>query len=97
MSEPSLTIEDLLYKVRYKIDEHHPHITVDTEVCRTRCTDHPCTHACPARCFVWEEGTGMVFSYENCLECGTCQYACEPGAVTWNYPAGGMGVSFQFG
>lgn len=97
MSMQPLTIEDRLYKVRYRIDENRAHITVDTAVCASRCDGHMCTYTCPARCFVWDDANGLVFSYENCLECGTCQFACTPGAVQWDYPAGGMGVAYRRG
>ncbi|MDY6911458.1 MAG: ferredoxin family protein, partial [Chloroflexota bacterium] len=39
----------------------------------------------------------FVFSYDGCLECGACRISCAKGAVDWNYPRGGFGVSFEYG
>ena len=35
----------------------------------------------------------IVFSYEQCFECGTCYLVCNrEGAIKWSYPDGGKGV-----
>ena len=35
--------------------------------------------------------------YAACLECGACLAVADPGALTWRYPRGGMGVRFRLG
>jgi ferredoxin like protein len=89
-----MNLDDIFDLVSYRI---HPeaHIVVDHDAC-AGCTHRACTHACPARCYEWNEQRGRVdFAYESCLECGTCLLVCDPGALTWDYPAGGYGVRFR--
>ena len=75
----------------------HPdaHIVVDGSVCAD-CVTRECVVACPANLFVPTADGGVVFNYEQCFECGTCYLVCtHPGAIAWNYPAGGHGVVFH--
>ncbi|MDR1213678.1 MAG: ferredoxin family protein [Propionibacteriaceae bacterium] len=82
---------DKLLQVRHVVDLN-PHIQIDTACCAA-CDDR-CLWFCPAGCF--EAGPeGIAFQYEGCLECGSCRVLC-PG-VSWDYPAGGRGVTFRFG
>ncbi|MDA1028358.1 MAG: 4Fe-4S binding protein [Bacteroidetes bacterium] len=41
----------------------------------------------------------MHFQFEDCIECGTCMYACDQGAVSWNFPhpEDGKGVNWTLG
>jgi ferredoxin like protein len=42
----------------------------------------------------------VAVRYENCLECGTCQIACDfggNGAITWRPPVNGFGIIFRYG
>jgi ferredoxin like protein len=39
----------------------------------------------------------VIFSYEGCLECGTCRMVCSFHAVNWSYPKQGNGVLYRFG
>jgi ferredoxin like protein len=39
----------------------------------------------------------LIFSYEGCLECGTCKMVCSLQAVNWSYPKQGNGVLYRFG
>lgn len=89
-----LSFEDLLSRNKYTVSEE-PHIKVNTKICDT-CPHHACVMGCPCGCYVVEEGR-LVFSYEGCLECGTCRVICDRGAVDWNYPPGGFGVQYRFG
>ena len=71
------------------------HIVVDGTVCAD-CTTRECVVACPANLFVPTADGGVVFSYEQCFECGTCYLVCtQEGAIAWSYPAGGHGVVFH--
>lgn len=82
--------------VEFRISER-PHITVDTEVCRS-CTTRACVTACPANLFAPAADGGIRFFYEQCFECGTCYQVCnEEGAIAWTYPDGGYGVVFRHG
>ena len=71
------------------------HIVVDSAVCAD-CVTRECVVACPANLFVPTSAGGIVFNYEQCFECGTCYLVCtQPGAIKWDYPAGGFGVVFH--
>jgi ferredoxin like protein len=72
------------------------HIVVDTAICEQKCPHHCTTLVCPAGCYEFMDGK-MTFRYEDCVECGTCLHACDQGALTWNYPDSGCGVSFNLG
>jgi ferredoxin like protein len=86
--------EEKLLTVRHVIHQV-PHIVAQVDVCR-KCDLHPCVTVCPAGCFTLE-GEEMVVQYEGCLECGTCRIICSEGALTWDYPLGGFGVSVRHG
>lgn len=76
---------------------HRAHIIVDTSVCGG-CESRACLWACPAALFVEQEDGGILFNYEQCYECGTCDLLCDgEGALQWSYPPGGMGVIFHHG
>jgi len=51
---------------------------------------------CPADLFVPLDDGSVLFNYEQCFECGSCYFVCtEEGAIEWNYPRGGYGVTFR--
>lgn len=90
------SIEDRLYTVKYS-DSGESHLGVaDPDACTT-CEVNECVSVCPAD--VWREGEDGIptIAYENCLECGSCRYACSRDNVTWEYPKNGSGVSLKFG
>lgn len=96
LKEPDkLSIDDKLALVNFKVDEE-AHIKVDTVICRT-CREKPCLHVCPAENYNLLENGELVFSWEGCLECGTCRIACQKGAIDWSYPRGGFGVRYRYG
>jgi len=73
-----------------------PHIRINEEICRNLCKVKYCTFICPAGCFEYDdEHNRVIFSYEGCLECGTCMISCEEKALDWNYPEGGFGVIYR--
>jgi ferredoxin like protein len=91
-----IDIKRRLGTLKYKTDEEeHAHITVKPEICQ-RCPHFFCTFACPAQCFQIVEGK-LVFRYEDCVECGTCDIACDQGSVTWKLPRGSFGVRYEYG
>ena len=88
------SVEDKLAVNRYTIDRD-VHIKVDPEICKT-CEKHYCVPACPAQCFKLTNGN-ITFSFEGCLECGSCRIVCPGGAVDWTLPRAGFGISYQYG
>ena len=91
----STTLEEKMGTVRFKVDGE-PHIKVNGEVCREKCTLHHCLYVCPAYLFVLLDDGNILFNYEQCFECGSCYVACnQEGAIEWSYPRGGYGVTFR--
>ncbi len=90
----SMSLEDKLALNKYDIDEEL-HISVNEDICRT-CRNRVCLHICPAECFKLL-GEKITYSYEGCLECGSCRLACSKGAINWTYPRGGFGIAYQYG
>lgn len=94
----TLSLDARLGLDRYEIDEAQSHIQVDHSRC-TQCAAKPCLTCCPAIVYKWVDDRVAV-RYENCLECGTCQIACDhggKGGITWQVPSGGFGIVFRFG
>jgi len=88
-----MRIEDLLNNNIWDVD-YEPHIKVDTNKC-VDCELKPCIKLCPAGCYTLS-GDKVLFSYEGCLECGTCRVICPKNAITWNYPLDGRGIHYRF-
>jgi ferredoxin like protein len=98
MSEKILTLDARLGLDKYEIDEEQSHIQVDFERCKT-CALRPCLTVCPAYVYQWVDDH-IAVRYENCLECGTCQIACDTSGnqgITWRNPQGGFGIMFRYG
>jgi len=92
-----LNIEAKLGLDVFSVDGEQPHIVIDHEICRTRCTVRYCLHVCPANLYTEGEDGRILVNYEGCLECGTCLLACVDEALTWHYPRAGFGVQYRFG
>ena len=58
-----------------------------------------CVKVCVSN--LWGLKDGVAFINDNykdkCLECGSCYTVCEPGAIKFQYPAGGTGVIYEKG
>ena len=89
-----MKIDDKLALDLFHVDRD-AHIKVDQEICR-KCLHKICTYVCPVENYTLE-GDDVVFSWEGCLECGTCNIVCDQGAVTWDYPRGGFGICYRLG
>lgn len=87
-------IEDKLAVNKFDVDED-VHIRLDAEKCQ-ECESHPCLYICPAECFKRTEGH-ITFSYEGCLECGSCRIVCDTEALDWTLPRGGFGICYEYG
>jgi ferredoxin like protein len=88
------SIEDKLAVNKYDIDKD-VHIKVNNSLCQI-CQSHYCLFVCPADCFkVVEEH--ITFSYEGCLECGSCRISCDRGAIEWTLPRPGFGICYEYG
>lgn len=90
----TIRIEDKLAVNKFDIDED-VHIRLRAEICQD-CKDHPCLTICPAECFKLVENH-ITFSFEGCLECGSCRIVCDGDAIDWNLPRGGFGICYQYG
>lgn len=72
------------------------HIKIkDVEVCRVKCENKPCTYYCPSRVFYWSDDNRIKILYERCIECGACPWGCPYNNISWQYPPGGYGVSYD--
>ena len=89
-----MTMEQRLALNHYDVDTE-AHIKIKTDVCQ-ECDLRPCLYVCPAECFKLEEGK-ISFSYEGCLECGSCRICCDEEAIEWAYPRAGFGISYEYG
>ena len=86
-------IEDKLAVNKYDVDRD-VHITLKEDICK-KCSSYECLYACPAGCYKLMDGH-VTFSYEGCLECGSCSIACPKGVI-WKLPRAGLGISYQYG
>lgn len=87
-------IEDKLAVNKFDVDEQ-VHIRIDEDKCKP-CSEWDCVYACPAGCFTQKEDH-ITFSYEGCLECGSCRIVCDKDAIEWTLPRAGFGICYQFG
>ncbi len=91
-----MSVEERLALNKFELDEGHPHILVNHEICREKCTLQPCLFVCPAKLYSEQNGE-IIVEWAGCLECGTCQVACDYEALTWHYPRGTFGINYRYG
>ena len=89
-----MKVEEKLALDKFDVDKD-VHITINQESCKD-CDLTPCIYACPAECYILREDH-ITFSYEGCLECGSCRIVCPRDAIHWVYPRGGFGICYQYG
>lgn len=92
-----LSIPQRLAVNRFELDESESHIEVDQELAKSTGTGKRIVAVCPAHVYAEEADGTISVEYAACLECGTCLAVASPGALTWHYPRGGMGVAFREG
>lgn len=91
------TIPERLAANRYVTDEEESHIHVDQELARSTGTGKRIVAICPAGVYTEEPDGTISVEYAACFECGACLAVASPGALTWRYPRGGMGIQFRQG
>ena len=71
-------------------------ISVDQEKCN-RCDR--CLIICIMN--LWRKKENLIYIVDDyqskCLECGACYQVCDPGAISFQYPAGGTGIVIEKG
>ncbi len=90
-----MSVEERLALTKFEVYSE-PHIILQKEKCKV-CNFRICISSCPAGLFAIDESGEITFTYEGCLECGTCRIVCPENAIEWNYPPGGFGVQYKFG
>jgi len=89
------SVEERLALTKFEVYSE-PHIILQKKKCKV-CKSKICISSCPAGLFTLDESGEITFTYEGCLECGTCRIVCSQNAIEWNYPHGGFGVQYKFG
>ncbi|NHJ22842.1 MAG: hypothetical protein EAX91_18005 [Candidatus Lokiarchaeota archaeon] len=56
-----------------------------------------CINVCLAGCFEMVEKKAKIKSLENCMECASCWYVCQEGAIIFSWPSGGTGYRSDWG
>ena len=98
-SVDNASLEDRLYTVKYE-DPGESHLGVQVPgICAAKCEpgEADCVEVCPANVWRRDEDGHPVIAYENCLECGSCRFACGWNNVVWSYPERGSGVTYKRG
>ena len=96
---PKANVDEKLGMLTYKADHQQSHISLKSgEPCLEKCDSKPCTTACPAQVYRWEEAQKKILvSYENCIECGACRMVCPFDNIVCHWPRGGFGVQYKYG
>ena len=91
-------IEAKLALNTYNVDSDRAHIRIiDHQTCLS-CVRQQCINCCPANCYAPQDDGTVLFSYEGCVECGTCRIVChEFDNIEWTYPRGGFGIQYRLG
>ena len=87
-------MDDKLNKTRFVVAET-AHIVLEDTICQN-CKEQACLYVCPASIYSLKEGK-ITLVWQGCVECGACRIACKRGAIKWDYPKGGYGVSLRYG
>jgi len=90
-----MKIDEKLALNLFHVDKE-AHIKLNAEICR-KCPHKACTRVCPVENYTLNDQGEVIFSWEGCLECGTCKIACDQGSLTWDYPSGGYGILYRSG
>ena len=94
---PFGTVTERLDRNRYETDETRSHILVDQPAAKATGAGPLLVRVCPAHVYSLQADGTVGVLYAACLECGTCRAVAPPGALTWHYPRGGMGITYREG
>lgn len=92
-----LSVEELLARNRFELDEDENHIVVNQEAVKATGCGKAIAACCPAHVYTEEPDGSLSVEYAACLECGTCLAVAAPGALSWHYPRGGFGIQYRDG
>lgn len=91
-----VNVDEKLVVNKFFVDEENPHIVLQDEPDRREYDK--LVKACPAGLYKQDENGVVHFDYAGCLECGTCRILCGQTILDkWEYPLGGMGISYRYG
>lgn len=91
-----VSVDDKLGWDNFHTDESNAHIEIDPDY-KDEAEIRKVVLACPAGLYKYENGE-VTFSYEGCLECGTCRVVSGGKVVKkWNHPVGDMGITYMQG
>lgn len=88
-------VNERLAKNVYHTGESH--IVIDQELVRSTGTAKRIIAVCPAHVYREEADGTISAEFAACLECGACLAVAIPGALSWVYPEGGMGIEYREG
>ncbi len=90
-----MSVDDKLGLDKFHVDETNSHIDADQDYADPD-EIRKLLLGCPAHLYeVTPEGK-FIFSYEGCLECGTCRVLSGGKVVrSWNHPEGGLGIEYR--
>src|SRR5262245_4242425 len=91
-------IERKLALNNFNVDRARAHIRIiDRDVC-LRCVRQKCLTCCQATCYAPHDDGRVLFTYEGCVEYGTCRIVChEFNNIEWTSPRGGFGIQYRHG
>jgi len=92
-----LSITERLARDSFTLDHGHPHITLDQSAAQVDGLGRLLIRICPAHVYSENPDGTIAVQYAACLECGTCRAAAPAGALAWQYPRGGYGITYRFG
>lgn len=81
----------------FETDHEESHIEVDQELVRATGCAELLVNICPAHVYSLNADGTLAIEYAACLECGSCLAVAPTGALSWHYPAGGMGIAYREG
>ena len=98
--EITVNVDEALSVNKYEVDEETPHIEL-AEDDGSEAYDEEflkLVRVCPAALYKVDGDGAKSFDYAGCLECGTCRLLCGDALLEkWEFPQGGMGVSYRYG
>jgi NAD-dependent dihydropyrimidine dehydrogenase PreA subunit len=69
-------------------------ILIDEAKC-TGCGN--CLRICLGKVFKLRDKKAEVASLDRCMECASCLFICEPGAIEFRWPTNGTGYRSEWG